>query len=205
MIGGLMYLTASQPDIAFGTFVCARYRARTTEKHLKEGKRIFQYHRQTINMGLWYSKDSGFELIAHADADHAGIPHGSISDYAVLQSIPCSPECKIVRLILLDHCLSYALTVIADVPAVYLQQFKRTVSKKFPNIPKRIKEYYYSIKDDVPLVSVYTTGNVLVRGMLILDAFLTAEIRETDAFKEYDTVFITVAIPMNQLQLVVST
>ncbi|GJT25711.1 retrovirus-related pol polyprotein from transposon TNT 1-94 [Tanacetum coccineum] len=72
MIGGLMYLTASRPDIAFATFVCARYQAHPTEKHLKEVKRIFRYLRQTINMGLWYSKDSGFELIAYSDADLAG-------------------------------------------------------------------------------------------------------------------------------------
>ncbi|GJU49105.1 hypothetical protein Tco_1218660 [Tanacetum coccineum] len=72
MIGGLLYLTASRPDIAFVTFICARYQARPTEKHLKEVKRIFRYLRQTINMGLWYSKDFGFELIAYSDADHAG-------------------------------------------------------------------------------------------------------------------------------------
>ncbi|GJU72602.1 ribonuclease H-like domain-containing protein [Tanacetum coccineum] len=72
MIGGLMYLTASRPDISFAIFVCARYQARPTEKHLKEVKRIFLYLRQSINIGLWYSKDSGFELIAYADADHAG-------------------------------------------------------------------------------------------------------------------------------------
>ncbi|GKB34761.1 retrovirus-related pol polyprotein from transposon TNT 1-94 [Tanacetum coccineum] len=71
MIGGLTYLTASRPDIAFATFVCARYQAHPTKKHLKEVKRIFQYLRQTINMGLWYSKDSGFELIAYSDADLA--------------------------------------------------------------------------------------------------------------------------------------
>ncbi|GJW02764.1 hypothetical protein Tco_1561620 [Tanacetum coccineum] len=207
------------------------------------------------------------------------------------KSIPCSPECKIVRQILLDHPLSYALTATADVPAVYLKQFWRTMSKvpgtedtikfmlntqqftftvdmfrdtlplpvetpdtpfftpanihtieafmnkvgyqgvvdkvsafftknlaqpwqtmfkkkeaiqypcfikliiadlmkKFPNIPKRIKEDYHFIKNDVPLVSVYTTGNVLVQGMLIPDAFLTTEIRETNDFKEYETVFM---------------
>ncbi|GKB00862.1 hypothetical protein Tco_0828906 [Tanacetum coccineum] len=77
--------------------------------------------------------------------------------------------------------------------------------KKFPNIPKRFEEDYHSIKDDVPLVSVYTMGNVLVRGMLIPDAFLTAEIRETDDFKEYETVFMKVDNPMNQPQPVVST
>ncbi|GJR28922.1 hypothetical protein Tco_1105154 [Tanacetum coccineum] len=72
MIGGLMYLTASRPDIAFATFVCARYQAHPIEKHLKEVKRIFRYLRQTINMGLWYSKDSEFELIAYSDADLVG-------------------------------------------------------------------------------------------------------------------------------------
>ncbi|GJY99767.1 retrovirus-related pol polyprotein from transposon TNT 1-94 [Tanacetum coccineum] len=72
MIGGLMYLTASRPDIAFATFVCARYQARPTVKHLKEVKRIFRYLRQSYNMGLWYPNDSRFELIAYSDADHAG-------------------------------------------------------------------------------------------------------------------------------------
>ncbi|GJZ32817.1 retrovirus-related pol polyprotein from transposon TNT 1-94 [Tanacetum coccineum] len=70
MIVGLMYLTASRLDIAFTTFVCVRYQVRPTKKHLKEVKRIFRYLRQTINMGLWYSKDSGFELIVYSDADH---------------------------------------------------------------------------------------------------------------------------------------
>ncbi|GKC62024.1 retrovirus-related pol polyprotein from transposon TNT 1-94 [Tanacetum coccineum] len=49
-----------------------RYQARPTEKHLKEVKRMFRYLRGTINMGLWYPKDFGFELIAFSDADHAG-------------------------------------------------------------------------------------------------------------------------------------
>ncbi|GJY66873.1 hypothetical protein Tco_0469111 [Tanacetum coccineum] len=77
--------------------------------------------------------------------------------------------------------------------------------KKFPEIPQRIKEDYHSIKDDIPLVSVYTTGNVLIRGMLIPDAFLTEEIRATDDFKEYETVFMNVDVPMNQPQPVYPT
>ncbi|GKE93714.1 hypothetical protein Tco_1574809 [Tanacetum coccineum] len=72
MIGGFMYITASRPDIAFATFVCALYQACPTVKHLKEVKRIFWYLRQSYNMGLWYPKDSGFELIAYSDADHTG-------------------------------------------------------------------------------------------------------------------------------------
>ncbi|GKE97049.1 retrovirus-related pol polyprotein from transposon TNT 1-94, partial [Tanacetum coccineum] len=78
MIGGLMYLTASRPDIAFATFVCARYKARPTVKHLKEVKRIFRYLRQSYNMGLWYPKDSGFELIAYLDAEYGIMIQGGV-------------------------------------------------------------------------------------------------------------------------------
>ncbi|GJW03498.1 hypothetical protein Tco_1562354 [Tanacetum coccineum] len=61
---------------------------------------------------------------------------GRCNNYAMLQSIPCSPECKIVGKILLDHPLSYALTATADVITVYLQQFWRTVSKVPMETPK---------------------------------------------------------------------
>nr|GEX45100.1 reverse transcriptase domain-containing protein [Tanacetum cinerariifolium] len=72
LIGTLMYLTSSRPDIVHTTCVCARYQAYPTEKHLKEVKRIFRYLWGTVNMGLWYSKDSGFELIGFSYADYAG-------------------------------------------------------------------------------------------------------------------------------------
>ncbi|GJU20210.1 hypothetical protein Tco_1153552 [Tanacetum coccineum] len=277
------------------------------------------------------------------------------NNYAVLQSIPCSPECKIVGQILLDHLLSYALTATADVSAVHLQQFWKIVHKvpdtkdtirfkldyqditytldmfhdtlklpvetldnpfitsvtirtiesfmqtvsyqgvvdkvsafymkflaqpwqtmfkvfncclttrtsghdlikinilqlfhtvvnhtnidyaallwwdfmnnvfqnknviqyprfiqliianlmeKYPSIPQRHDEDYHSIKDDTLLVSVYSTWNVLFRGMRITDAFLTAKICATDDYKEYEIVFIRLDVPMNQPQLVVST
>nr|GFA43348.1 hypothetical protein [Tanacetum cinerariifolium] len=71
MIGALMYLTSSRPDIIHATCGCARYQAHPTEKHLKEVKRIFRYLWGTVNMGLWYTKDSGFELTGFLDADYA--------------------------------------------------------------------------------------------------------------------------------------
>nr|GEW58703.1 retrovirus-related Pol polyprotein from transposon TNT 1-94 [Tanacetum cinerariifolium] len=72
MVGALMYLTASRPDILHATCYCARYQAKPTEKHITAVKRIFQYLKDTINMGLWYPKDTGFELTAFSDSDHAG-------------------------------------------------------------------------------------------------------------------------------------
>ncbi|GJU82340.1 retrovirus-related pol polyprotein from transposon TNT 1-94 [Tanacetum coccineum] len=72
MVGALMYLTASRPDIVHATCYCARYQEKPTEKHLTAVKRIFQYLKDTINMGLWYPKDTGFELTAFLYSDHAG-------------------------------------------------------------------------------------------------------------------------------------
>nr|GEY40436.1 uncharacterized mitochondrial protein AtMg00810-like [Tanacetum cinerariifolium] len=72
MIGGLMYLTASRPDIMHATCYCARYQAKPTEKHLTLVKRIFQYLKDTIHMRIWYPKDTGFELTAFSNSNHAG-------------------------------------------------------------------------------------------------------------------------------------
>nr|GEV78634.1 retrovirus-related Pol polyprotein from transposon TNT 1-94 [Tanacetum cinerariifolium] len=72
MIGTLLYLTASRPDLQFAICMCARYQARPTEKHLHTVKRIFRYLLRTINRGLWYPKDSSIALTAFSDADHAG-------------------------------------------------------------------------------------------------------------------------------------
>nr|GEV58377.1 retrovirus-related Pol polyprotein from transposon TNT 1-94 [Tanacetum cinerariifolium] len=72
MVGTLMYLTANRPDLTFAVCMCARYQAKSTEKHLHAIKRILKYLRGTINRGLWYPKDSSNALIAYADADHVG-------------------------------------------------------------------------------------------------------------------------------------
>ncbi|GKD20395.1 retrovirus-related pol polyprotein from transposon TNT 1-94 [Tanacetum coccineum] len=72
MIGTILYLTASRPDLQFAICMCARYQARPTEKHLNAVKRIFRYLKGTVNQGLWYPKDSSIALTAFADADHAG-------------------------------------------------------------------------------------------------------------------------------------
>ncbi|GJR68132.1 hypothetical protein Tco_0014197 [Tanacetum coccineum] len=145
------------------------------------------------------------------------------NNYDVLQNIPYSLECKIVGQLLLDHPLSYALTTTADVPVIVGYQgvvdkkkdviqyphFTKFIIvdliKKFDSIPQRLEEEYHSIKDDILLVSVYFTGNMIIQGMLILDAFITDEICTTKEYKEYEQVFVGVDVPMIQPQLVVST
>nr|GFC20296.1 retrovirus-related Pol polyprotein from transposon TNT 1-94 [Tanacetum cinerariifolium] len=71
-IRALMYLTTSGPDIMHATCYCARYQAQPTEKHLTAVKQIFRYLKDTIHMGLWYPKDTGFEVTTFSDSDHAG-------------------------------------------------------------------------------------------------------------------------------------
>nr|GFC23619.1 ribonuclease H-like domain-containing protein [Tanacetum cinerariifolium] len=71
-VGALMYLTASRPDIMHAICYCARYQVQPTKKHLIAVKRIFRYFKDTIHMGLWYPKETGFELTAFSDSDHAG-------------------------------------------------------------------------------------------------------------------------------------
>ncbi|GJT19573.1 retrovirus-related pol polyprotein from transposon TNT 1-94 [Tanacetum coccineum] len=72
MVGTLMYLTSSRPDLVYVVCMCARYQDRPTEKHLHAVKRIFQYLKGTVNRGLWYLKVSAIALTDFADADHVG-------------------------------------------------------------------------------------------------------------------------------------
>nr|GEW51418.1 copia protein [Tanacetum cinerariifolium] len=69
-VGAFMYLTASRPDIMHATCYCARYQAKPTEKHLTAIKRIFRYLKDTIHIGLWYPKYTGFDLTTFLDSDH---------------------------------------------------------------------------------------------------------------------------------------
>jgi hypothetical protein len=72
MIGSLLYLCASRPDIMLSVCMCARFQAAPKVCHLMAVKRIFRYLVHTLNLGLWYPKGSRFVLIGYSDADYAG-------------------------------------------------------------------------------------------------------------------------------------
>ncbi|GKD92508.1 hypothetical protein Tco_1372345, partial [Tanacetum coccineum] len=72
MIGSLMYLTSLRPDIMFAVYVCARYQVNPKVSHLYAMKRIFRYLKGKPKLGLWYLKDSPFDLVAYTDSDYAG-------------------------------------------------------------------------------------------------------------------------------------
>ncbi|GKD54797.1 hypothetical protein Tco_1288184 [Tanacetum coccineum] len=72
MIGSLMYLIASRPDIMFAVCACARFQVTPKISHLTAVKRIFRYLKGKPTLGLWYPRDSSFDLVAYTDSDYAG-------------------------------------------------------------------------------------------------------------------------------------
>jgi hypothetical protein len=72
MIGSLLYLCASRPDIMLSVCLCARFQANPKECHLSAVKRILRYLVHTPSIGLWYPKGSKFNLLGYSDSDYAG-------------------------------------------------------------------------------------------------------------------------------------
>ncbi|GJU62191.1 hypothetical protein Tco_1244026 [Tanacetum coccineum] len=72
MIGSLMYLTASRPDIMFAVCVCSRFQVTPKSSHLSDVKRIFRYLKCKPKLGLWYPRVSSFDLESYSDSDYAG-------------------------------------------------------------------------------------------------------------------------------------
>ncbi|GJS00606.1 putative ribonuclease H-like domain-containing protein [Tanacetum coccineum] len=72
MIGSFMYLTASRPDIMYAVCVCSRFQVTPKTSHLNAVKRIFKYLKGKPNLGLWYPRESPFDLEAFSDSDYGG-------------------------------------------------------------------------------------------------------------------------------------
>ncbi|GJX19517.1 retrovirus-related pol polyprotein from transposon TNT 1-94 [Tanacetum coccineum] len=89
MIGSLMYLTVSRPDIQFSTCLCVRYQANLKESHLIAVKRIFRYLKGTPSLGLWYPKCLGFDLKGYSDSDYVGCNMDRKSTSGACQLLGC--------------------------------------------------------------------------------------------------------------------
>jgi hypothetical protein len=97
MIGSLMYLTSSRPDIMFPVCVCARFQVTPKVSHLTAVKRIFRYLKGQPRLGIWYSRESPFDLVAYSDSDYAGASLDRKSTTGGCQFLGCrlvSWQCK---------------------------------------------------------------------------------------------------------------
>nr|GEX02340.1 putative ribonuclease H-like domain-containing protein [Tanacetum cinerariifolium] len=97
MIGSLMYLTSSRPDIMFTVCACAHFQVTPKALHLHAVKRIFRYLKGKPHLGLWYLKDSPFDLVAYSDSDYDGASLDRKSTTGGCQFLGCrliSWQCK---------------------------------------------------------------------------------------------------------------
>ncbi|KAL4583270.1 hypothetical protein LXL04_007838 [Taraxacum kok-saghyz] len=72
MIGSLLYLTSSRPDIMFAVCYCARYQSNPRTSHMTAVKNIFRYLQNTTSLGIWYPANKGFFVQAFTDSDLGG-------------------------------------------------------------------------------------------------------------------------------------
>nr|GEU47268.1 uncharacterized mitochondrial protein AtMg00810-like [Tanacetum cinerariifolium] len=97
MIRSLMYLTSSRPDIMFAVCACVRFQVTLKVSHLHAVKRIFSYLKGKPHLGLWYPRDSPFNLVAYYDSDYAGASLDRKSTIRGCQFLGCrliSWQCK---------------------------------------------------------------------------------------------------------------
>ena len=97
MIGSLMYLTSSRPEIMFVVCACARFQVNPKISHMTTVKRIFRYLKGHPKLGLWYQRESPMELVSSSDSDYAGASLDRKSTASGCQFLGCrliSWQCK---------------------------------------------------------------------------------------------------------------
>ncbi|GJU41033.1 hypothetical protein Tco_1193990 [Tanacetum coccineum] len=131
MIGSLMYLTYSRPDIMFVVCACTRYQVNLKVSHLHVVKRIFRYLKGQPKLGLWYPKDSPFDLVEYIDSDYARASLDSKSTTRGCQFLGCrliSWQCK--KQTVVANSITEAEYVAASI-LVLTTQLRKTVTRKY--------------------------------------------------------------------------
>ncbi|KAK1403702.1 hypothetical protein POM88_003307 [Heracleum sosnowskyi] len=138
MIASLLYLNASRPDIMHATCLCARFQADPRDLHLVSIKRMLRYLKGTPNLGIWYPKDSGFNLVGYTDSDYAG---------SVVDRKSISGSCQFLGLSLSPFSTQY--TIIED---LFCEVFQLP-RDNFDRIPSNVEliQFFNSIHYQGPL------------------------------------------------------
>ncbi|GJU01071.1 putative ribonuclease H-like domain-containing protein [Tanacetum coccineum] len=166
MIGSLMYLTSSRPDIMFAVCACARYQVNPKVSHLHAVKRIFRYLKGQPKLGLWYPKDSPFDLVAYTDSDYAGASLDRKSTTGEAEYVAASNCCGQVLWIqnqLLDYGYNFMHT------KIYIDNESTICIVKNPvfhSKTKHIEIRHHFIRDSnekklIQMVKIHTDKNVV--------------------------------------------
>ncbi|GJV93809.1 hypothetical protein Tco_1541622 [Tanacetum coccineum] len=154
MIGSLMYLTASRPDIMFAVCACSRFQVTPKTSHLSAVKRIFRYLKGKPKLGLWYPRVSSFDLESYSDSDYARanldrksttggcqfLGRRLISWQCKKQTIVATSTTKFHAIIDFTYASSihHALTVSPIVSTTFVEQFWTSAKSKTINNVRHI-------------------------------------------------------------------
>ncbi|KAI3814270.1 hypothetical protein L1987_19020 [Smallanthus sonchifolius] len=190
MIGSLMYLTASRPDILFDVYLCSRFQSQPKESHMIAVKRIFRYLKGKPRLGLWYSKQQSFDFKAYTDSDYGGCKLDRKSTSGGCQFLgdrPVSWQCKKQSTVSVSTCEAEYITAVSGCSQIlWIQQQLRDYGLNFTGTPlfidnnatmsitnnpvkhsktKHIKIHHHFISDCaekhlIELVKVHTDDNL---------------------------------------------
>ncbi|GJU70531.1 hypothetical protein Tco_1256790 [Tanacetum coccineum] len=164
MIGSLMYLTSLSPDIMFAVYACARFQVTPKVSHLHAVKRIFRYLKGQPKLGLWYPKDSPFDLEANTDNDYVGpsLDRKSIAGAEYVAAANCCGQVLWIQNKMLDYGYNFMNTkiFIDNESTIYI--VKNLV---FHLKTKHIKIRHHFIRDSnekklIQMIKIHTDLNV---------------------------------------------
>ncbi|GJW35673.1 putative ribonuclease H-like domain-containing protein [Tanacetum coccineum] len=171
MIGSLMYLTASRPDIMFAVCACARFQVTPKTSHIHVVERIFRYLKGQPKLGLWYLRDSSFDLEAFSDSDYAGASldrKSTIGEYVAAAN--CCSQVLWIQNQMLDYGFNFMNTKIyIDNESTICIVKNPVFHSKTKHIEIRhhfIRDYYE--KKLIQVIKIHTDHNV---AYLLIKAF----------------------------------
>ncbi|GJW79453.1 hypothetical protein Tco_0143428 [Tanacetum coccineum] len=164
IIGSLMYLTSSRPDIMFSVCACSRFQVQPKVSYLNAVKKIFRYLKGRLNLGLWYLKDSPFILEAFSDSDYAGasLDRKFTTGAAYIAASHCCGQVLWIQNQMLDYGYKFMQTKIHVDNESAICVVKNPV---YHSKTKHIEIRHHFIRDSyekrlVEMVKIHTDNNV---------------------------------------------
>ncbi|GKA15786.1 retrovirus-related pol polyprotein from transposon TNT 1-94 [Tanacetum coccineum] len=162
MIGSLMYLTTSRPNIMFAVYACARFQVAPKGSHLHAVKRIFIYLKGQPKLGLWYLKDSPSDLEAYTDSDYASAIATSTTEAEYVAAASCYGQVLWIQNQMLDYGYNFVNTKIFIHNESTICIVKNPV---FHSKTKHIEIKHYFIMDSnekkfIQMIKIHTYHNV---------------------------------------------
>ncbi|GJU26079.1 putative ribonuclease H-like domain-containing protein [Tanacetum coccineum] len=188
MIGSLMYLTSSRPDIMFSVCACSRFQVQPKVSHLNAVKRIFRYLKGRPKLGLWYPKDSPFILEAFSDSDYAGasLDRKSTTGAEYIAASQCCGQVLWIQNQLLDYGYNFMQTKIHVDNESAICVVKNPV---YHSKTKHIEIRHHFIRDSyekrlIEMVKIHTDNNVANLLTKAFDFWNTATSKTVNSVKQ---------------------